>query len=164
MNLTKDKLVKMCKELGLPTTGTKQKLHSKIADVFCGTSAAVVAKKSASAAPKKSATAATTFRGVIRAKNWELVKKVVADIVEMIEDDSDEAAIVRSLSKLHKVKLEKNDIIMFADMVDAAGKSDFGFIEERLDTWGAKAKYAKAMGLVYAKKEGLPELEELCET
>lgn len=140
---TKETLQLFCKSLGISATGTKEILKARICAELCDGDKYV------------------TFRYLLRKKN-DRAFLIINDIKEMIEDDSSVSSIVKSLGKLHRVKLEKIDIEVFADILDAHSKKDYGYIEEKLDQWNAKeVKYGVIMARIYAEHEQLKKLLEV---
>ena len=126
MNITKDKLQTICKILSLPPNGTKPILQHRICDNLC--------------AKNKTPPPPSTLRGLIRTKNI-LAVTIAKDIQEMIDDDSEIPTIIRTLVKLHKVTINKIDINVFVELLDAANKRDYAYIEEKVEEWGKKCKY-----------------------
>jgi hypothetical protein len=133
MKLTKEKLQELCQIINIPTSGSKQVLQKRICETICSTN---TTEKAVKASVK-----ITTLRGLIRYNKSEKMAAIAADIKEMLDDDSSEESIVKSLSKLHNVKIEKIDVIIFAELDDAANKKDYDFITEKIEEWGTKAKY-----------------------
>lgn len=126
MKVTKEKLVSLCKSLELSTTGNKDELKSKICTALCS---------------PESASVETTLRGAIRKKKWGKVVEVANDIREMLDDDSTEASIVKSLSKLHGLKIERKDVQVFATLTDSAKMKDYDYVTEKVEEWGQAEKY-----------------------
>lgn len=133
MKVTKELLQLMCKALSMPTTGTKEALRKRICSGVC--------VDNSDKKPK-------TLRSLVKAQD-DRVDVIVKDIVEMLEDDSTEISIIKSLGKLHNVKIEKNDVIVFAELYDAAQKRDYSYIEEKLEEWGTKGKWGVELMKVY---------------
>jgi hypothetical protein len=151
MKITKELLQSFCKDLGIPKTGNKSMLQKRICGELCSPVSGVHSEDKIG-----------TLRGLIRKQKWEKVKVIANDIKEMLDDDSSEGTIVRSLGGVHGVKLEKYDVAVFADLVDAYDKKDYEFIKEKIEEVGkARSKYAVALLRTFVGKS--PRLIEALE-
>lgn len=127
--ITKDILQLFCKSIGLPATGNKADLQKRICSELC-----IEKDKS--------------LREMIRKKN-DKVKTIAKDIDIMIQDDSSDAMIAKSLSKHYNIKIEKIDVYVFAELLDAHRKKDYDFIDQTLEELGNKAKYGHLLFKMY---------------
>jgi hypothetical protein len=112
--ITKELLQLFCKSLGLESSGTKEALKARICDKLCG--------------DKKEIKSLRSLLG--KKKNNKKVYKILKDIKEMLDDDSEIESIVRTIKKFHGVKARPSDIEDFSQLVDAHEKGDLAFIDE----------------------------------
>ena len=135
--LSKTNLQTVCKTLSLSTSGTKVDLHNRIRSVFC----------EGIPVPKK-----PTLRSLVRV-NDPRAHAIAKDIEEMLDDDSEIPSIVKTLQNLHKVTINKIDVQVFAEIIDAVKKRDYLYIEENLPAWGKQANHGLALAKAYLPKD-----------
>ena len=119
MHITKTNLQTISKLLNISTIGTKHILQTRICTTL------------------KNIETPSTLRALIKKKS-PLAFNIAKDIHEMLDDDSEIASIVKTLTKLYKVTINKTDVIVFAELLDALQKRDYLYIEEKLEK---EAKY-----------------------
>lgn len=136
MKITKEKLISICKIINIPTIGTKNVLEQRICNTICNEN-------------EKSKPKSITLIELL--KNKDKAITVVNDIKEMMEDDSSDSSIAKSLSNLHHIKLTTQNAYFIIEILDAANKHDYTYIEDKIQEWGTKAKIAIALAKIYAE-------------
>ncbi len=144
--IKKDLLQLFCKTLTLDTVGTKAILQERICNKLCNK-----IKSSNAKINSKS----TTILNMIKSKQNEKVILILKDVLEMYDDDVSIDSIIKSIVKLHNVKISKKDILIFIELVDALKKNDHDYIEEKLQEWDKKAKNGVLFVNMYAKHQKL---------
>lgn len=126
--MKKAELVNLCKTLGLPLTGTKPELQNRICD-------AVRARK----APRSKKQPATLI-GLYRSKDASKLAKLASDMKEMFEEDAEMDSIRRAVRRIHGVTVKRDEYESFIEIIDAANKKDYEYIEENIEQWRASGR------------------------
>jgi hypothetical protein len=80
---------------------------------------------------------------------------VLDDMKKMVDDNKSIDDIMKHINKTYNMKMKKNTIITFAEIMDAYEKKDYTYIEDNIDNWDKNGlKLVKS----YAKKHNLTEL------
>lgn len=137
MTITKETLMTICSILDLPKTGTKISLQSRICSAI---------------------QIQQTIPNLIKNNKHDQLTDIAKDIKEMIDDDSSELSIIDYISKNKNTKIDKKDIYFFSEIIDAANKKDYEYIEQQVEIWGTKAKYAIVLAKHYPEYKKNPNL------
>ena len=143
--ITKDLLQLFCKTLKLDTIGTKSILQERICKKLCNKPIS----------NESNNTKIITILNMIKNKQHDKVFLILKDVLDMYDDDVSIDSILKNIIKLHNVKVNKNDILIFIELVDALRKKDQEYVEEKLQEWDKKAKNGIMFVKMYAKEQKL---------
>ena len=81
-------------------------------------------------------------------KQLDSLITIVMNIKEMIDDDSSDENIAKSLTNYHQyMYVELEDVTGFANILDADSKKDYFYIEDNLENYGT---YSVQFAKIYA--------------
>lgn len=136
--MRKAELEQLCKTLGLPHTGNKAELQKRICAAVSGGT-----KLSAKSA-------ARTLASLIRARDAKKLAAVAADAKEMYEDDAEIDSIRKAILRIHGVRVNRADCEAFVEIVDAANKKDYEYIEENVEAWRSAGRAGVSLAEAHA--------------
>lgn len=119
MKVTKDTLQLFCKTLGVSATGNKTELSARICGELCGGKTVSVAK---------------TMKGLLRSGgNKKELKSVLQLVVDLNDEDVEMSSIIKQVKSKFNIKIDRNDINAFLDVLDAKTKKDHALLDEMED-------------------------------
>lgn len=117
MKVNKDTLQLFCKALGVSASGNKMDLSARVCAELCGKKTPIV-----------SLSKVKTLKGMLR--KGEEVKNILKLVVDLNDEDVDMSSIIKQVKGKFNVKIDKKDMDVFLDVVDASKKKDHALLDE----------------------------------
>lgn len=138
--MKKQQLTEICKTIGISPRGTKSEIQQRICDAVKSTES----KRSIRDVPK-------TVAGLLKRRESERLAKLAGDLEEMYKDDASFDAIKKTVVRLHGVNLRRVEYEVFLDVIDAADKNDYEYIEDNMEGWLSSSKSGVALARVFVQ-------------
>lgn len=122
MKVTKDTLQLFCKALGVSASGNKIDLSARVCAELCGKKTPIV-----------SLSKVKTLKGILRSGDKQEVKNILKLVVDLNDEDVDMSSVIKQVKAKFNVKIDKKDMDLFLDVVDASKKKDHALLDEMQD-------------------------------